>query len=317
MTGRDTEVATDEAAADEIVLTAGEYRAVVDRHGAALQRLRWRDRDLVWGYRRPPGPAAFQGQVLVPWPNRVDHGRYTFDGATHQLEVTEPQRDNAIHGFAHAEAWLPAEIAPSLTRLTHRTPGAPGYPFPVELSVEYELTAASGLTVRIGARNIGSRPAPYGAGSHNYLTVGGPVDEAVLLLPAGERLPVDGRLLPSGPPVPVAGTGYDFGTPRRIGDTVLDTAFTSLRRDYDGRAWTVLSGTGSAVALWADSAFGWLQVFSSDGLADGADRGQLAVEPMTCPPNAFVSGVDLTVLPPGGAVQACYGIRRVDPLTSR
>ncbi|MFC7330278.1 aldose 1-epimerase family protein [Marinactinospora rubrisoli] len=309
MTGRDTVVA-----ADEIELTAGDYRAVVDRHGAALQRLVWRDHDLVWGYTRPPGPAAFQGQVLAPWPNRVDHGRYTFEGVTHRLDITEPQRDNAIHGLAHAQAWLPAEIAPAFTRLTHRTAGAPGYPFAVELSVEYELTATSGLTVHMTARNIGDRPAPYGVGSHNYLTVGTPVDAAVLLLPAGERLPVDDRLLPSGPPVPVAGGEFDFGTPRRIGGTVLDTAFTGLRRGYDGRAWTVLSGADSAVALWADAAFGWLQVFSSDGLPDGAHRGQVAVEPMTCPPNAFASGVDLTVLPPGGGSRASYGICHVGPL---
>ncbi|MGI5118073.1 aldose 1-epimerase family protein [Marinactinospora thermotolerans] len=299
---------------DTIELAAGDYQASIDRRGAALQRLVWRDRDLVWGY--PPGeaPVAFQGQVLLPWPNRIGDGRYSFAGVEHRLEITEPGRATALHGLTHSAAWLPADISSTDALLTHVLDGAPGYPFRLELSVRYDLDPVTGLSVCIGARNAGADPAPYGNGTHNYLTVGSVVDEAVLALPAGAHLPVDERLLPCGPPTPVRGTPLDFTSAHRIGETVFDTAFTDLRRGLDGLAWTVLSDRDHAVALWADASYRWLQVFSSDVLEPGVRRRQLAVEPMTCPPNGFASGTDLIVLAPGETTESRYGIRRVDPV---
>ncbi|MDA8371834.1 MAG: aldose 1-epimerase family protein [Nocardiopsaceae bacterium] len=294
-----------------IELAAGDYRAVIDRRGAALRRLTWQGQDLVWGYGSDAEPVAYQGQLLAPWPNRIADGRYVFAGAEHRLEITEPERTTALHGLVHSEPWLPQTVAPSVTRLGYTLDGAPGYPFRLELTAAYELDPVSGLTVTISAHNTGGSPAPYGTGMHPYLRVSAPLDEATLRLPARLRLPVDGRLLPSGAPEPVAGTEHDFRSPRRIGGTVLDTAFTGLDRDEEGLAWTVLSGGGTAVGLWADRSYSWLQVFSADGLPEAAHRVGLAVEPMTCPPNAFASGDDLDVLSPEQTLGSRFGIRRL------
>jgi aldose 1-epimerase len=297
---------------DAIELNAGGYRAVVDPRGAALRRLTWRDRDLVWPYTGTEGPTAFQGQFLAPWPNRIADGRYVFAGTEYRLPVTEPARGTALHGFAHAEPWRTTGAAPDRAALALDLAGVPGYPFRLELAVDYTLDAADGLAVRVRARNAGASPAPYGNGFHPYLRVGGALADAVLRLPGSLRLPVDGRLLPAGPPEPVAGTEHDFRVPRRVGATVFDTAFTGLDRGPDGLAWSVLSGGGTSVGLWADRSYGWLQVFSADGLPEGLHRSGLAVEPMTCPPNAFASGHDLTVLEPGAEARSAFGIRVVD-----
>lgn len=298
---------------DAIELTAGGYRAVIDPRGAALSALTLDGRDLVWGYDPAAGPQAFQGQLLLPWPNRIDGGRYSFGGAEHRLAVNEPERGTAIHGLAYDRDWDPAETASGAVRLELALDDPPGYPFTLGLTAVYALDADSGLTVTLGARNTGTTPAPFGAGSHFYLTVGTRLDDAVLRLPAGLRLPVDGRLLPTGPPVPVAGPGDDFRTAHAMGAASLDTAFTGLRRADDGLAWTVLSTAEHAVGMWGDASYGWLQVFSSDGI--DPRRGQLAVEPMTCPPNAFVSGEDLITLAPGESVVLRHGVRAVPPLT--
>ncbi|MFC3998667.1 aldose 1-epimerase family protein [Nocardiopsis sediminis] len=299
--------------ADVIELAAGGYRAVVGRHGAGLLRLEWRGHDLVWPCDDPADPVAFQGRLLAPWPNRVADGRYVFAGAEHCLTVTEPERATALHGLVHSATWLPVETGPDRVRLAFTLDGAPGYPFRLELAADYRLDPAEGLHVHVGARNIGAAAAPYGTGAHPYLRVAGALDDAVLRLPARSRLPVDGRLLPAGAPEPVEGTEHDFGNARRIGATVFDTAFTGLRRDAEGRAWTVLSGGGRSVGLWADESFGWLQVFSADGLPGGLHRSGLAVEPMTCPPNAFATGTDLAVLAPGAVSGARFGIRALEP----
>jgi hypothetical protein len=123
---------------------------------------------------------------------------------------------------------------------------------------------------------------------------------------------MDDRGIPSGPPAPVEGTPYDFRRPRPIGTTRLDHALTGMERDGDGRWWAHLTDggdSGAKVSLWAGEGYRWLQVFTGDPLEPRWRRTALAVEPMTCPPNAFVTGDDLLVLEPGESVTHAWGIQ--------
>jgi aldose 1-epimerase len=189
--------------------------------------------------------------------------------------------------------------------------GWEGYPFCLDIEAGYWLEADSGLHVAITARNLGRQAAPYGTGSHPYLTVGTPlVDGCQLTLPAAARLPVDDRGIPAGSPAGVEGTQYDFRHPRTIGTTRLDDPLTGLDRDGDGRAWAHLAADGAGrVSLWAGAGYRWLQVFTGDPLGPDLRRRAISVEPMTCPPNAFVTGDDLLVIQPGEAVTHAWGIR--------
>ncbi len=49
-------------------------------------------------------------------------------------------------------------------------------------------------------------------------------------------------------------------------------------------------------------------VFSGDTLEPAQRRTALAVEPMSCPPDAFRSGTDLVALHPGGRWTGSWGI---------
>ena len=57
--------------------------------------------------------------------------------------------------------------------------------------------------------------------------------------------------------------------------------------------------SGRAVSVWMDASYGYAQVFSGETLAEKDRRRSLAIEPMTCPPNAFRTGTDVIVLQPG------------------
>jgi aldose 1-epimerase len=161
---------------------------------------------------------------------------------------------------------------------------------------------------------VGSRACPYGAGAHPYLTVGSErVDTATLHIPASTVLQADERGLPVGE-LPVEGTAYDFRRPRPIGDTVLDHAFTGLERGSDGRARVELDGERS-VSIWVDESYLYLMVFTGDPLPD-VSRRSLAVEPMTCPPNAFRTGVDVVRLEPGESFTSVWGIHPTRPADS-
>ncbi len=293
-------------------IQAGGYRATVTELGAGLRRLSYEGTPLVTEFEPDELPPGGAGQLLAPWPNRVDGGKYTFAGASYQLELSEAARGNAIHGLTRWAGWKPAShIANELT-LTHLLLGRPGYPFCLELAVSYRLDAKDGLRVSVTATNAGSQPAPYGTGSHPYLTTGAAVvDTCELELPAAKWLPADERGIPSGPPQDVTGSQFDFRAARRIADAKLDHALTGLTRDEHGRAWARLTDEHTRLGLWAGPGYDWLQVFTGDGLAAPHRRRAVAIEPMTCPPNAFASGEYRIVLAPADSVSHTWGICKI------
>jgi aldose 1-epimerase len=326
---------------EQHLIRAGDYEASITELGAGLRELTYRGRPLIIGYQPDEVPPDGAGQLLLPWPNRIDGGKYDFDGASYQLDLSEPARCNAIHGLTRWANWEAvaqqasgragadaadgaataahgaadaADLAASQITLSHVLNGRPGYPFCLELSVSYRLEPASGLRVTVTASNAGSRPAPYGTGSHPYLTAGTPaVDDCELQISASHWLPTDDRGIPSGRPQDVAGTPFDFRTPLPIGDTKLDHALTGLSRDESGLAWAVLDSGSVRLGLWAGPGYNWLQVFTGDALAEGLRRRALAIEPMTCPANAFVSGDGLLTLAPADSVTHTWGIRVFEP----
>ena len=291
-------------------IEAGDYRATVTELGAGLRELLFRDQPVIAGYPPDELPPAGAGQLLTPWPNRIDGGRYVFNGAELQLALTEPAHANAIHGLTRWMAWTAVSHDTGSVLLRSAPHGQQGYPFCLQIDAGYRLDPGTGLHVAVTVRNRGGRAAPYGTGSHPYLTVRTPlVDECELTLPAARWLPMDDRGIPSGPSATVEGTPYDFRQPRPIGATRLDHALTGLARDDDGRAWAYLAAHGTRVGLWADRGYRWLQVFTGDPLGPDRRRKAVAVEPMTCPPNAFVTGDDLLVLQPGETVTHTWGIQ--------
>jgi aldose 1-epimerase len=290
-------------------IVAGDYRATVTELGAGLRELAFCGQPVIAGYEADELPPAGAGQLLAPWPNRVDGGRYVFGGTEQHLALTEPARSTAIHGLTRWMPWTVVSHEASAVRLRNAPHGQQGYPFALEIEAEYRLESGTGLHVAITARNRGSHAAPYGTGQHPYLTVRTPsVDDCELTLPAGSWLPLDDRGIPSGPAESVEGTPYDFRKPQLIGTTQLDTSLTGLSRDSGGRAWAQLTDGRAGVALWAGQGYRWLQVFTGDSLGPELRRKAVAIEPMTCPPNAFVTGDDLLVLQPGQAVTHTWGI---------
>ncbi|MFY1635748.1 aldose 1-epimerase family protein [Solwaraspora sp. WMMB335] len=288
---------------------AAGHQAVVVEVGGGLRTYRADGFDYVDGYAEHELCVGSAGQILAPWPNRIRDGRYTFGGDTRQLHLSEPSRHTAIHGLT---CWLPWQLVSKTADevvLGCRLVPQPGYPWSLVLRTRWRVGAA-GLQVTHQVTNASAEPAPFGIGAHPYLRLPATsVDETVVHLPAESRLLVDNRLLPIGAAT-LAGGEYDFGTPRQIGAMLLDTAFGELKRDTGGGSAVTLSTPdgSTSVTVWADPAFNWWQLFSGDTLAAPRHRRSVAVEPMTCPPDAFRSGRDLITLEPAQTWQASWGI---------
>jgi aldose 1-epimerase len=292
---------------EQVELVHGDQRAVVVEVGGGLRAYAAGQRELLDGYDVDAMSTSGRGQLLIPWPNRLQDGRYEFDGRRHQLALSEPEHGNAIHGLVRWTRWFVREREADRVLLEHVLHPQPGYPFSLALEVEYAL-AADGLSVRTTATNIGVDACPYGAGVHPYLTVGTPsVDAAILTSPGATVIRSDDRGLPVGTDR-VERTPFDFRRARAIAATTLDHAFTDLERGDDGLARVELRHPdGSGVVLWVDEGYRYLMLFTGDPLPD-VGRRSLAVEPMTCPPNAFRTGESLVRLEPGETHTARWGL---------
>jgi aldose 1-epimerase len=287
----------------------GPYSAIVTARGGALRELQYRGRHLVVSFGPEGGVPDYRGVICAPWPNRLADGTYSYSGRSFRANINEPERGTALHGLLTGVDWELLEHSAAAVKLAGSVAGSTAYPSSLEVFITYRLSA-DGLSATVQARNSGSEAAPYGVCPHPYLVAGSaPLDEWTLELPAREFLAVSpDRLLPEGVH-PVDCHEFDFRTPRRLGTTRIDHAFTGITRNGEGRAAVrVLDPAGTGVELEWDENWPWVQIHTADKPA-GRDRLGLAVEPMTCPPDAFNSGTDLVHLAPGESHQASWAIR--------
>jgi aldose 1-epimerase len=293
---------------EQIEIALGDQSAVVVEVGGGLRAYSAAGRELLDGYRVDEMSSSGRGQVLIPWPNRIQDGSYEFDGQRHQLPINDLEEQDAIHGLVRWAAWRVSDREPNRVVMQHRIHPQPGYPFSLQISIEY-LLSHDGLRVQTTATNLGAGPCPYGCGAHPYLSPGTEaVDSATLQAPGRTVLLSDERGIPVGSES-VEGTEYDFRRPRQIAATRLDNAFTDLERDGDGLARVSLSPSeGSGLTLWVDRSYEYLMLFTGDPVPD-VNRRSLAVEPMTCPPNAFRTGQSLIRLEAGRSFTSTWGIK--------
>jgi aldose 1-epimerase len=288
-----------------------DQRATVVEVGGGVREYVHGDRPVLHPYPREAVCDGAHGAPLIPWPNRLADGRYSFDGEQYQLELTEPEKHNAIHGLLRWRNWSAVERSADWVVLGTRLHPTDRWPFALDVSVRYSLDA-DGLRVLTRARNIGDTACPYACGQHPYLSPGdgSRVDECTLELRAATRIDTDPeRQLPTGRES-VDGTEYDFRTPRMIGSLEIDYAFTDLERDAEGRAWLRLGcPDGHTVEMWSDQAYPVTEVYTAHTLAPARQRAGLGAEPMSAPPNALATGELIVRLEPGEEHVAVWGVR--------
>ncbi len=301
-------------------LTSGRVRAHVVEVGGGLRSLTVDGTDVVAGYPESAMAPSGRGQLLVPWPNRVRDGRYAFAGREHELPITERATGNASHGLVRWAPFRPTERDDDRVVLVHTLHPQPGYPWALEVRVAWQVDER-GLTCTTRLTNVGDATAPVGYGAHPYLALGStPAAEARLTVPGDRVVLVDEeRLLPTGThdvgEVPLSGSaspgGFDLRGGEPLGERAIDNAYTGLTRGPDG-CWTVtLEADGRTVDLWGGPGLDWVQVFTGRSDPAALPPGQpagIAVEPLSCPPDAFGSGEGLVSLEPGAAWSAQWGI---------
>ena len=298
-------------------ISAGNYTATIDPHGAGLATLLYDGKPLVAGYQHARPFTA--GALLAPWPNRTGDGIFSHHGTIHRLRCNETNRNNALHGFAAEATWEITQPPRNARTLAGPGPARTDWPWPLVYSITWAL-ADDGLSAELTVTNTGTETAtdtahpstassPFGVGWHPYLSaLGAPLDECTLSMPAATNLPLDpDRLLPAGPEIPATEI---VGKQQAMAGITLDHCFRLEKpQSDDGPAHQIelRNADGHGAQLWADEHFGWCQVYTSPESAPNIGCA-VAVEPMTCPPNALRSGKSLLELPAGTTTQFRFGI---------
>jgi aldose 1-epimerase len=292
----------------------GEALAIITEVAASLRTLSIGGVHLTEPYADDVVPPFGDGIVLVPWPNRVEDGRWLLDGVEQRLDLTEPERGNALHGLLRDRPYTVVERSDSAVTLAATVFPTRGYPFQLDTTVRYELVD-DGLRVTHGITNVGSATAPVAVGTHPFLRLGDlPTDELVLTVAAGTRFETDARLNPVSE-TPVEGTGFDLRGGRPVAELQLDDAFGAVTPAGELSRHRLTASDGRFVELWQDADFGFVQVFTTRifprdvGLESPVLGTAIAVEPMTAPPNAFNTGQGLRWLGPGETWSLSWGIR--------
>ncbi|MFF8842033.1 aldose epimerase family protein [Streptomyces sp. NPDC015127] len=187
------------------------------------------------------------GALIGRYANRIAHGRFTLDGTTYRIPVTD--RGHALHGGPegfHTKVWHATPLVEgdsAAVRLALHSPdGDMGFPGALDITVTYTLDACGTLSVEYSTET--DRPTVVNTTNHAYFNLGGSDDITghTLQVDATAYLPVDTDGIPHGPAAAVAGTPFDLTSPRRLGDQLL-AADDQIRRaaGYD-HCWALAAG---------------------------------------------------------------------------
>jgi aldose 1-epimerase len=267
---------------ESITIAGYAYKAEICLRGGGLQGLSLNGHAVTTAYSDFDNRIGAEGDILAPFPGRINKGQYHFDGHDYQLAINERSGEHAIHGFVRTLQW--DVIAHSASEVTVGVVTSPvsGYPFSIGLQLHYALSA-SGLRVTATAKNLSDTDAPFGIGYHSYA-----------LIPTGEILDV-------------SDAGVDYRSPRVIGAQVIDNCFVTPQGETPT---VVLSGATLDVNVWMDAtAYPNCVLFTGDTLVDGRKRRALAIEPMSCTSDGFNHEEwGLTRLSPGATWSGAWGV---------
>lgn len=281
-----------------LVLAVGDVVATVSRRAASLRGLVVHGVTIVEPTAHRSDPPGMSGAVLVPWPNRVEGATWTHEGRALTLPVNEPEHGHALHGLLSDADFDIEHAGPDRAVLAGHIDPSPGYPFALEVRVEYTVLAR-GLRTDVGISNVGGSPAPVAVGAHPYLRVGGwATADLVTSIDADYEWELDAAHIPRR-----RRPARSVDDPRATHPVAEapDHALYERRAENRSTVRHVLAAPdGQLVELLVDHSMRWTQWYVEQSLdtSDGPRRA-LAIEPMSAPPNALRTGEGLRMLQPG------------------
>lgn len=222
--------------------------------------------------------------LLAPFPNRLENGTFVWEDRRYQFPINETTTNSAIHGFVNQLPFevLAVETTPNTCQISLQLQYLgtyDHYPFAFTLRCDYGFDAHD-FYFNIEVHNPNSTPIPFGFGWHPYFTLPGnePIDHWELLLPNTQRVHTDARQLPTGQ----LSTENRFHAFSPLAENKFDNCFiiNELDRHYSSgirnKEWEL-----EVLQNSQNQGLNYVQIFTPN------HRKSIAIEPMSCLPNAF------------------------------
>ena len=244
----------------------------------------------------------YSGMCLFPFPNRVNNATYVYQGKTYQLPKNDDNKQHSLHGLVYNQVfeYLAKDEEKGIVQLVYQNHGQhSGYPFSFELKIKYQLLP-NGIAISTSVINPNHYSIPIGVGWHPYIKTGSKVDELYLKIPGEEFYITDDHLIPT----LELSRDATFLNLSKIGNRVLNDCY---KIESVGRAETIIfdQAKNISVKVWQDGnayQYNFVQYYIPP------ERDAIAIEPMTCIPNAFNNGIGLNYLEPQSEVHLSFGI---------
>ena len=224
---------------------------------------------------------GYKSVFLLPFANRVEDGKYLFQGREYQLAINRPKEQNAIHGFFHDKK---CELVDSreqqnsaqITLEYNYTGTEKGYPFHFSLRIVY-LFSEKGLECTLFFKNVSDSIIPCSLGWHPYFSLGTKIDSCFLKLPKLEKQALNSKLLP----INITEKFDSFLDYKSLSSEQFDSLFTLS--DSRISEVSVLSGDKKTnLCVWQEQ-----EKYKNVILYIPQGRNSIAIEPMTSLTNAF------------------------------
>jgi aldose 1-epimerase len=250
---------------------------------------------------------AFKSSVLLPWPNRIKDGKFSFEGKTYQVDINESRLNNALHGFIFKKSFSVEKVIlePTFAEvfLSYSYDGSEaGFPFKFKTDIVYKISDDEGFSVSVGASNIDNKNVPMGIGWHPYFQLPSKINDIKLQLPKYQVYEIDEQMIPTGN----KSDFNAFSTSKKIEDVTFDNCFGLVGNDKKSSTILMDEASGIALEFWQDrgtNGFDFLQIYTPP------TRTTIAIEPMTCGVDVFNNGNGLLILKPGESFSGNFGVK--------
>ena len=219
--------------------------------------------------------------LLAPWVNRVRNGNYSFQGRNYQLPITEPTLGNAIHGFLARKPFeiIEKKVIDNQAKLVLQhsyTGDYPGFPFPFDFQLTYELHTNGHFFIRFGIKNTGEHQMPFAIGWHPYFTFpDADLSDLEISFSPQSKFLSDSQM------IPLREEPVEYTKPVNLAKESLDNVFRLREAEYHTTTLTNKRTHASLYIKQHVADFPFLVVYAPENEAC------IAIEPMTANTDAF------------------------------
>ena len=219
--------------------------------------------------------------LLAPWVNRVRNGNYSFQGRNYQLPITEPALGNAIHGFLARKPFeiIEKKVIDNQAKLVLQhsyTGDYPGFPFPFDFQLTYELHTNGHFFIRFGIKNTGKHLMPFAIGWHPYFTFpDADLSDLEISFSPQSKFLSDSQM------IPLREEPVEYTKPVNLAKESLDNVFRLREAEYHTTTLTNKRTHASLYIKQHVADFPFLVVYAPENEAC------IAIEPMTANTDAF------------------------------